>query len=39
MVTATPGTAANTGGGEENQPPKSPLETIWELILIFFGGG
>lgn len=39
-ITATVASLPVTGWGEEeNQPPKSPLETIWELILIFFGGG
>ena len=39
MVTSTPGMAPVTGGEEESQPPKSPIDQIWELIQIFLGGG
>lgn len=40
MVTSTPGMAPVTGGGEDQQmPPESPLDQLWKLIQIFFGGG
>ncbi len=37
MPTATPGIAPVTGGGEENQPPKSPFQWLSDLLGILFG--